>query len=64
MISTLTNNLVLISRFEDHNLVFCSLYIIHKICVFCQNMVHENVTRIVKSESQVVKLNSVIVAIL
>ena len=34
-IKTLTNNLVLIRRFEDHNLMFCSLYMICEICAFC-----------------------------
>ena len=32
-IVTLPNNLILISRLLDHNLVFCSLYMIHEICV-------------------------------
>ena len=34
-IVTMLNNLVLVCRFYDHNLVFCSLYMIHEICVFC-----------------------------
>ena len=28
--------------FKDHNLVFCLLYMIREICVFCQNMIREN----------------------
>ena len=28
--------------FKDHNLVFCLLYMIREICVFCQNIIREN----------------------
>ena len=31
-IMTLPNDLVLICRFQDHNLVFCSLHMIREIC--------------------------------
>ena len=34
-IMTLPNNLVLIGRLSDHDPVFCSLYLIREICVFC-----------------------------
>ena len=34
-IVTMLNNLVLVCSFYDHDLVFCSLYIIREICVFC-----------------------------
>ena len=33
-IMAMPNNLVLVCRFEDHDLVFCSLYMICEICVF------------------------------
>ena len=32
---TLLNNFVLVCRFKDHNLVFCSLRTICETCVFC-----------------------------
>ena len=34
-IMTMLNNSVLLCKFKDHNLVFCSLYMIREICVFC-----------------------------
>ena len=29
------NNLVLTYKFKEHNLAFCSLFMISEICVFC-----------------------------
>ena len=34
-IMTLSNNLELIFRLKDHNIVFCSHCMIREICVFC-----------------------------
>ena len=58
-IMTLPNNLVLICRFEDHNLMFCSLYMVCNICFLLKHGSQKTSARVVKYESQVVKSNPV-----
>ena len=56
-IMTLSNNLVLVSRFYNHNLVFSSFYVIREICIFAKIWFMKTSTRIVKTKSRVIKSN-------
>ena len=44
-IMTLPNNLVLICRIYDHNIVFCSLNMIHEVSIFCSNIFFEDLNK-------------------
>lgn len=48
---------MVIGSFFDHNLVLCSIYMIHEICIFCWDMAHKNFNWKPEYKSQVIKSN-------